>query len=88
MESQYDDAAWQTDTDSEGATGGIGYGDNWFDGVDIGTPDGEQDGTVNRGGLRTYFRHRFTTAQHHPHFELHCLRDDGVIVYLDGVEVS
>ncbi|MGK0188063.1 MAG: putative dehydrogenase [Verrucomicrobiales bacterium] len=34
----FDDASWQTGKDREGKSGGLGYGDEGFEGVDIGTP--------------------------------------------------
>jgi hypothetical protein len=78
----FDDSAWQTGQDREGRTGGFGYGDPGFDGVDIGTPFEKEL------GRSAYFRTRFTTDQPHANLELRCQRDDGIIVYLDGREVA
>ncbi|MFT5407882.1 MAG: tetratricopeptide (TPR) repeat protein [Verrucomicrobiales bacterium] len=61
---------------------GFGYGDEWFEGVDIGTPN------EKALGKSAYLRHRFTTEREHTNLELRCRRDDGIIVYLDGKEVG
>jgi tetratricopeptide (TPR) repeat protein len=62
--------------------GGFGYGDEWFTGVDIGTP-------AEKGlSKAAYFRHRFTTDKPFSNLELRCQRDDGIVVYLDGQEVG
>ncbi len=83
----FDAAAWQTGKDSAEAGGGFGYGDDWFTGVDIGTP-GVADEEGKRDGKSAYFRHRFTTTEEHANLELRCQRDDGIIIYLDGKEVT
>lgn len=89
MLADFDDATWQTGTDRDGTTGGFGYGEKWFDGVDIGLPAGEPvDGAEKSLRFGAYFRHRFTTTEEHQQLELHCQRDDGIIIYLDGVEVG
>ena len=77
----FDDSPWTTGRDSPEAFGGFGYGEELFEGVDIGKPE-------NEAHRRTaYFRHRFTTTKEAVNLELHCQRDDGIIVYLDGKEV-
>ncbi len=78
----FDDSAWQTGQDREGPNGGFGYGDNWFDGVDIGQPKSKAL------GYAAYFRAHFSTTLAHQNLELRCQRDDGIIVYLDGEEVA
>ncbi len=78
----YDDSHWAQGRDQPGPKGGFGYGDVWFNGVDIGSP---KDRGLSKSA---YFRARFTTTERHTHLELHCQRDDGVIVYLDGKEVG
>ncbi len=78
----FDDSEWQSARDSEGPTGGFGYGDDWFGGVDIGKPKSRAVGHT------AYFRTRFTTLKSHHHLELSCQRDDGIIVYLNGKEVA
>jgi hypothetical protein len=83
----FDNALWQSGTDSDGTTGGFGYGDDWFKGVNIGLP-GVTDENGKRNGKSAYFRHRFTTTNAHANLELRCQRDDGIIVYLDGKEVA
>jgi hypothetical protein len=84
----YDDSSWQSGRDAEGKTGGFGYGEDWFRGVDIGTPEGEPDSLGRHQGGSAYFRHRFTTDREHRNLELRCEHDDGIIVYLDGREVA
>lgn len=78
----FDDSKWNKGKDSSGVEGGFGYGEANFNGVDIGTPP--------RKGLSktAYFRHRFTTDQEFNNLEFRCQRDDGIIVYLDGVEIA
>ena len=78
----YDDSLWKSGTDSEGPTGGFGYGDEGFTGVDIGKP------AEKELGKSAYFRHCFTTDEEFTNLELRCHRDDGIIVYLDGEEVA
>jgi len=63
-------------------TGGFGYGDEGFTGVDLGTP------SEKALGKSAYLRHRFTTEREFTKLELRCRRDDGIIVYLDGKEVA
>jgi serine/threonine protein kinase/Leucine-rich repeat (LRR) protein len=78
----YDDGDWEGGRDSDRVGGGFGYGYAGFNGVDIGTP------STKELGHSAYFRARFTTDKPHSDLELHCLRDDGIIVYLDGKEVA
>ncbi len=78
----FDDRGWQTGQDQNGPKGGFGYDDADFDGLDIGRP------ATKEVGYSAYFRTRFTTDQPQTHLELHCRRDDGIIVYLDGREVA
>lgn len=84
----YDDADWKTGKDSKGVTGGFGYGEQWFQGVDIGTPKGKANAEGKRAGKSAYFRHRFSTEKTQGNLELRCQRDDGIVVYLDGSEVA
>ena len=83
----FDDAGWQSGRDKAEPGGGFGYGDDWFNGVDIGTPTFVNAGGMTEGKV-AYFRHRFTTSTEHRNLELRCQRDDGIIVYLDGKEVA
>lgn len=76
FEADYDDSRWQTGRDG---AGGLGYGDRVA--VNIGAPSVGQRWTA-------YFRHRFTTEQPLKELVLSLQRDDGIIVYLDGVEVA
>ena len=50
--------------------------------MDIGTPPERSLGHT------AYFRHRFTTDKTHRNLQLHCQRDDGIVVYLDGKAVG
>jgi hypothetical protein len=77
----FDDSKWQAGKDKAGPHGGFGYGDEGFDGVDIGRP---QD-PANR--KTAYFRLKFTTNQDAEKLVFKCQRDDAIIVYLDGKEV-
>lgn len=78
FKADYDDSNWQTGKDG---TGGFGYGEPRGVAVNIGFPPVGQRYTA-------YFRHRFTTEQPLKNLVLNLQRDDGVIVYLDGVEVA
>lgn len=71
----YDDRHWKSGRD----VGGFGYGEAV--GVNIGVPASGQR-------LTAYFRHRFVTKEPLENVTLSCQRDDGLIVYLDGVEVA
>ncbi len=42
---------------------------------------------VDRNGLTTYFRHTFNAANTAQSLDLSVLRDDGVVVYLNGTEI-
>jgi hypothetical protein len=77
----FDDSKWKEGSDKPGEPGGFGYGDEGFEGVDIGTPENPLDRKT------AYFRLKFTTDQDYENLVLKCQRDDGVIVYLDGAEV-
>ena len=77
----FDDSAWMTGKDRPGPTGGFGYGDPGFQGVNLGAPT-----SANR--KTAYFRHRFKTTQEHTNLVVKFQRDDAVIVYLDGKEVA
>ncbi len=79
FKADFDDSSWNSGRDGEGTTGGFGYGEAWFTGLDI-----EKPKKGNRHSA--YFRCRFTTTGAHSHLELRCQRDDGLIVYLDGKE--
>lgn len=84
----FDDSQWRSGRDSEGPSGGFGYGDDGFTGIDIGTPTGEPNADGQRQGKAAYFRHRFKTEQPYTKLKLRCQRDDGIIVYLDGAQVG
>lgn len=75
----FNDSAWMTDVDKQGADGGFGYGDLVT--IDIGTPPEDERRTA-------YFRHRFSTDKDYDNLFVRLRRDDGVIIYLDGVEVA
>ena len=78
----FEDSSWKSGSDSDGDGGGFGYGDDWFDGMDIGEPADRAQ------RFSAYFRHRFTTDKPIAKMELRCRRDDGIIIYIDGVEVG
>lgn len=75
--SAFDDSAWAS------GPGQLGYG------------DGDEATTVGFGGnannkyITTYFRRTFqvTNAALYQSLRLHAVRDDGIIVYLNGTEV-
>ena len=75
----FEESRWRKGRDSFGVTGGFGYG--MPGGVNISRPD---DGKLSVG----YFRHRFKTSKAYSGLSLKLRFDDGVIVYLDGKEVS
>ncbi len=72
-------AGWnQSGFDDSGWTSGaaqLGYG------------DGDEATVVDRNGLTTYFRHTFNAANTAQSLDLSVLRDDGVVVYLNGTEI-
>lgn len=75
----FNDSAWNAGKDSVGKTGGFGYGD----------PVGILWKRPTDGNRKTaYLRHAFTTNTSYDRLTLKLQRDDGVIVYLDGVEVA
>lgn len=75
----FDDSDWKTGRDDPSPTGGFGYGSGFAN--DIGTP---------ASGRRhsAYFRHTFEIDASYENLVLAMRRDDGVIIYLDGVEVA
>ena len=75
----FDDSDWNVDNDSTGPHGGFRFGEPGI--VDIGTPPA---GTISTA----YFRHEFNTDEPLTNLAIKMLRDDGVIVYLDGSEVG
>jgi hypothetical protein len=81
MKADFDDSSWKTGKDSSGDNGGFGYGEESFQGVDIGKP-----ASANR--KTAYFRHKFKTEKGFKELVLKLQRDDGIIVYLDGQEVG
>ena len=82
---EFDDSHWDMGKDSFvgnegfGFGKGFGYGDRV--GVDIGMPPIQQR-------YSAYFRHEFDTKEAFDFLVLSMQRDDGVIVYLDGVEIT
>jgi hypothetical protein len=77
----FDDSKWNTGADKPGPHGGFGYGEEGFEGVDMGTPE------MFENRLSAYLRLKFTTYEDCENLILKCQRDDGIIVYLDGKEV-
>lgn len=86
----FDDAKWKEGKDSPGEHGGFAYGEAEFKGVDLGLPEADdptdEKKTVKR--RTAYFRHAFETDKDVEAVVLKLQRDDGVVVYLDGKEVS
>jgi hypothetical protein len=78
----FDDAAWKSGKDAAGPHGGFGYGEEEFEGVDLGQPDDLGD------RKSAYFRLKFKTTKDVENLVLKCQFDDGIIVYLDGKEVA
>ena len=75
----FDDSVWQVDNDQPSSMGGFGFGDPAA--VDIGASPLDLQTTA-------YFRHRFTVDENYDRLAIRLRRDDGVIIYLDGVEVG
>ena len=77
---EFDDSKWNSGVDSSGPKGGFAYGEEDFEGVDIGQPE---------PGIRysAYLRLKFKTTREIGNLELRFRRDDGAIAYLDGKEV-
>lgn len=85
----FDDEKWKTGKDADGPHGGFGYGEEEFDGVDIGLPPADPADTTLPAKRRTaYFRHAFETDQESGSLVLKLQRDDGIVVYLDGKEIA
>ena len=84
-EANFDDSGWALSEDS--LLGGFGIErepNQWIDTVNLG---GQSAPEKPDGGL-ALFRHSFTTNEPQQHLELHAQVADGVIVFLDGVEVA
>ena len=77
----FDDSAWKKGRDKKGPRGGFGYGEEEFEGVDLGQPEEFS----NRKAA--YLRLKFSTKESFDKIVFKCQRDDGIIVYLDGKEV-
>jgi hypothetical protein len=77
---EFDDSKWKTGKDKPGPHGGFGYGEEGFEGVDLGLPEPENRKTA-------YFRLKLKTDKDSDNLVFKCQRDDGIIVYLDGKEV-
>lgn len=75
----FDDSFWPVGRDSSAPNGGFGYGD----------PSEVMWETPQQGNRKSaYLRHRFTTKDSFNNLVLRLRVDDGVIVYLDGMEVG
>ncbi|MDX1450776.1 MAG: fibronectin type III domain-containing protein, partial [Acidimicrobiia bacterium] len=66
-----------------------GYDDSaWDTGpAQLGYGDGDENTRVDRNGLTTWFRHTFTAPTTADSIDLSVLRDDGVVIYLNGTEI-
>ncbi len=76
---EFADTGWREARAAPGPDGGFGYsirGD-----LNLGVPPPGQRHSA-------YFRRHFQTTGTHPYVELRCQHDDGIIVYLDGVEAG
>lgn len=64
----FDDTKWKAGKDKEGPHGGFGYGEEDFEGVDIGTPPADDPADTENGVKRrtAYFRHAFETDKRWP----------------------
>ena len=82
-------------SDQGTAWAGTNFNDNaWFGGpAELGYGDGDESTLVGFGPdannkyVTTYFRHSFTNAAVFSSVTLNLVRDDGAVVYLNGVEV-
>ena len=81
FKADFDDSEWKEGKDKPGPDGGFGYGNEGFEGVDIGPPEDPEDRKT------AYLRLRFKTTEPHDALLLKCQLDDGMIVYLNGEEV-
>jgi hypothetical protein len=77
----FDDSKWKRGKDKKGPSGGFGYGDKGFRGVNIRQPKNKDHRKC------AYFRLKFTADKEYGDLVFKCQRDDGIIVYLDGKEV-
>jgi uncharacterized protein len=71
----FDDSDWRS------GTAPLGYGDRVTTRVSYG-PD------ADRKHVTTYFRHRFEARRNHTELHLRVRRDDGVVIYINGTEVT
>ncbi len=87
---EFDDAEWKTGKDKEGPHGGFAYGEEDFEGVDIGAPPADDPADEKNGVKRrtAYFRHAFESKDEVASLVLKLQRDDGIVVYLDGKEIA
>jgi hypothetical protein len=87
---EFDDAKWKAGKDKEGPHGGFGYGEEDFEGVDIGAPPADDPAEEKNGVKRrtAYFRHAFESKDEVASLVLKLQRDDGIVVYLDGKEIA
>ena len=63
----------------------------WSSGpAQLGFGDGDEDTTIQRGYITYYFRHRFTIDDISivAGLSVDLLRDDGAVVYLNGIEIA
>lgn len=75
--SEFDDTSWKLNFPAE-----FGYGDSHVTTVEFGDDSSDKY-------ITTYFRTDFNVEDHtlYSEIELEAIRDDGIIVYLNGVEV-
>ncbi|MBN2136784.1 MAG: tandem-95 repeat protein [Sedimentisphaerales bacterium] len=76
----------------QGAWYGMSFDDSgWSEGpAQLGYGDGDESTILNNSPIRAsyYFRHTFTSAVGYDHLTVNAVRDDGCVVYLNGVEIG
>ena len=71
----FDDSNWRP------GTAPLGYGDRVATRVSFGS-------NADRKHVTTYFRHSFEARNHYTELHLRVRRDDGVVIYINGTEVT
>ncbi len=82
----YDASAWRTETVQAGKV--LGYGDNSRSNFPTQTPNLGYGPSSSNKYITTYFRTTFTNPGNVTSLTLNVRRDDGIVVYLNGVEVG
>ena len=82
----YDASAWRTETVQAGKV--LGYGDNPRANFPTQSPNLSYGPSSSNKYITTYFRTTFTNPGNVTSLTLNVRRDDGIVVYLNGVEVG